>query len=311
MKDIDFRLLQAAIAVAEELNLSRAAERLEITQPALTKRLHDLEKRLGVLLFERTSRGVVLTEACRGFIEDARLAPMYLERAVQRTRVLAKSAEAVLHLGRSPYTDPYIVSLFSTTRLPLYPSRRVELTSNFSAELAREGLSGELDLALIAEGIQSSLLNYLVVQTKPFFILLRESDPISAHEGLTLEHLHEQPWVLFARHVHPVLYDRVLQIANNRKVRPADVQTIQTAEEAASLVAQRGGAAFLTQTGAWRVMEPGLTIRPLQEEDLYLRTALISRAGESSRLISEFMRASMRRLERVTSTQLSLEIVSR
>ena len=69
MSDVDFRLLQGAITLAEELNMSRAAERLGITQPALTKRMHELEDRLGLPLFERTNRGVELTEHCRAFIE--------------------------------------------------------------------------------------------------------------------------------------------------------------------------------------------------------------------------------------------------
>ena len=119
MSDIDFRLLQGAIAVAEELNMSRAAERLGITQPALTKRMHDLEQRLGVALFNRTNRGVELTDHCRAFIEDARLAVLHLERAVQRAKASATEVEDVLYVGRSPYINPYFVTVLNSARLAL------------------------------------------------------------------------------------------------------------------------------------------------------------------------------------------------
>ena len=309
MIDIDVRLLQAALAVAEELNLSRAAHRLGITQPALTKRIHELEHRLGVLLFERTNRGVVLTDHCRAFIEDARLAVLHLERAIQQARASGRGAEAVLHLGRSPYIDPYIVNVVSSNRLPLYPTLRIETSSNFSAELSRQVLARELDLALITEGTRSPLLNYLIVDTASFFVLFRDNEVLRYSEALGLTDLDERPWVLFGKHVHPVMHDKVLLVAKARNIRPADIRGVQTAEEAAQLVSQNGGVALLTPTGAWRAMEPGLTIRPLQEPELRLRTVLITRANDESRLISEFVRSSMRRFERLTQRQLSFQLV--
>ena len=82
MNGIEIRLLQAAIAVAEELSFSRAAARIHITQPALSKQIHDLESHLGVPLFNRDNQRVELTDACRAFIEQARLSVLHLERAI-------------------------------------------------------------------------------------------------------------------------------------------------------------------------------------------------------------------------------------
>lgn len=124
-----------------------------------------------MILFERTNRGVELTDHCRAFIEDARLAIVHLERAVQSARSSAEGAKDILHLGRSPYTDPYVITTWASTRLSLCPKLRIEVSSNFSAELSRQVLAKELDMALITKGTESPLLNYLKIKASPFFVL--------------------------------------------------------------------------------------------------------------------------------------------
>ncbi len=307
MTDIDFRHLQGAITVAEELNLSRAAERLGITQPALTKRMHDLEERLGVVLFNRTNRGVELTDPCRVFIEDARMALLHLDRSVQRARASAQNVEEVLHVGRSPYTNPQIITILTSTRSALYPNLRIELSGNFSGELTRQVLANELDLALITKGTESPLLNYLLIESSRFFVLFRDSESdLASLSTVALSHLDRRPWALFGRHVHPFLHDEVMLLAKGQSVNPSSIRSIQTAEEAAQLVVQFGGVAFLTQTGAWRVMEQGLTIRPLNEDKLRLDTVLITRAEDDSRLLSEYVRSAMKRFEQFKASQQQL-----
>jgi len=172
MGQIDFRLLHSAIILAEELNFSRAASRLHLTQPGLTKQIQDLESQLGVILFERSSQSVALTEPCRVFIEHAKLALFHLERAVHLTRASAKGAEVVLNFGSSPYIDPYIVSTVLSIRLPLFPTMRVHAHSHFSPELMRQVSSGELDMAIISAGEENSRLNFLEIESHPLFALM-------------------------------------------------------------------------------------------------------------------------------------------
>ena len=79
----EIRLMEAAIALAEELNFSRAGYRLGVTQPAVTKQVAELEDRLGFPLFERDHQLVTLTDAGRAFVEEARLAVLHSERAIR------------------------------------------------------------------------------------------------------------------------------------------------------------------------------------------------------------------------------------
>ena len=125
MAQNDLRLMEAAVAVAEELNFSRASRRLRISQPALTKRIADLEGRFTLTLFERDSQAVALTEAGRAFVEHARLAILHSERAVQSARAALANALTILRIGKTPHGDPFLVSTLLSLRLPLYPRLKV------------------------------------------------------------------------------------------------------------------------------------------------------------------------------------------
>ncbi|MGA2891097.1 MAG: LysR family transcriptional regulator [Terracidiphilus sp.] len=92
----EIRLLQAAIALAEELNYSRAAERLRIEQSTLSKRIVELESQIDLRLFERNHQTVELTDAGRHFVEDARSAVLHAERAVVGARAAFHGADEVL-----------------------------------------------------------------------------------------------------------------------------------------------------------------------------------------------------------------------
>jgi hypothetical protein len=92
----DIRLMEAAIALAEELNFSRAAQKLHITQPALTKRIAELEDRLGISLFARDHQMVDVSDSGRAFVEEARLSVLHGERAFQAAQRAARGVDVVL-----------------------------------------------------------------------------------------------------------------------------------------------------------------------------------------------------------------------
>ena len=233
MSQIDFRLLQSAIVLADELNFSRAASRLHLTQPGLSRQIQDLESQLGVILFERSSQGVELTEPGRVFIEHAKLAVFHLERAVHLTRAAAKGAEVVLHFGSSPYIDPYIVSTTLSVRLPLFPTMRVQTHSHFSQELMRQVSSGELDIAIVAAGEENSRLNFLELERHPLFALIKAEDDSARKLSACLEDFDDRVWVLFGKHVHPTMHDLIFSRAEALGVKPTEIHYFTTAEEAA------------------------------------------------------------------------------
>ena len=131
----EIRLLQATIALVEELNFSRAAERLRIEQSTLSKRIVELESQIDLRLFVRNHQTVELTDAGRHFVKDARSAVLYAERAVADARAALHGADEVLHIGRSVYADPYLVTAIQSNgvRLRSFISRSTSWVAQLQA----------------------------------------------------------------------------------------------------------------------------------------------------------------------------------
>jgi DNA-binding transcriptional LysR family regulator len=295
----EIRLLQAAIALAEELNFSRAARRLGIDQSTLSKRILELEGLLGFRLFERNHQFVEMTDAGRHFVEEARGAVLHAERAVLNATAVHHGADEVLNIGRSAYTDPYLVTILLSIRLPLFPGLRVKTWSHYSHELAHLVIAGKLSMALISAVPDTPKLSLLPVAEHPIYIALSTDDPLAHHKELHLQDLSARDWILPAQHANPHLYESIQQVALEKGITASDAHYVMTAEEASVLVLAHKGVAFLTRTGAWRIARDETTMRPLVEERLRLVTKLATRADDRSRLVSEFVRAAGRKLNSV------------
>lgn len=296
----EIRLLETAIVLAAELNFSRAATRLRIDQATVSRRIQELEAEMGFPLFERNHQIVELTDAGRNFVEEARLAILHVERAVASGRSAKENAELVLNVGRSPYTDPFLITTLMSVKLALYPQLKIELSQQFSCDLIHEVLAGSLDLAIANEPPPSRRLTTVKVAESPFYIAMSEEDNLANERSVKLNELADRPWVIFERRMHPPVYDAVMRHAEEQNVAPAKLHHIVVPEDAYPFVADDGALAFVVKSGAIRIARDGITVRPLAEEALMLKTYLASRADDNSKVVSELVRAFMRKLSAFT-----------
>jgi len=162
----------------------------------------------------------------------------------------------------------------------------------------RQVSSGELDIAIVAAGEENSRLNFLELDRHPLFALMKTEDDAARKRAACLGDFDDRVWVLFGKHVHPTMHDLILSRAELLGVKPSEIHYFTTAEEAAYLVAKHEGIAFLNRTSAWRVARNGLTMRPIDEPTLAVKTTLITRADDRTRLTSEYVRSAKRKLER-------------
>jgi len=299
----EIRLLQAAIVLAEELNFSRAAARLRIEQSTLSKRIVELESQIDLRLFERDHQVVALTEAGRHFVEYARSAVLYAERAVADARSALHGADEVIHIGRSAYADPYLVTTIQSIQLSLFPGLKVKLWSNFSQELARMVAAGNLDMALVMAIPDSPPLSFLSVTESLGYIALPKNDAVAGNAELSLNDLRTHDWILPAPHINPYITEMIQAEASAKNIVAPDSHTFTTAEEASALVLAHKGAAFLTRESAWRISSDEIAIRPLVEERLKLVTRLAMRSNDKKRLTNEFVHAVGRKLIKVQHPQ--------
>jgi DNA-binding transcriptional LysR family regulator len=296
----EIRLLETAIVLAEELNFSRAAARLRIDQATVSRRIQELEAEMGYPLFERNHQTVELTDAGRNFVEEARLAILHVERAVASGRSAKENAELVLNVGRSPYTDPFLITTLMSVKLPLYPRLKVEVSQQFSLDLVREVLAGGLDLAIATEPPESKQLTTVKVGESPFYIAMLEEDELAYEDFVTLDMIAKRPWVIFERRMHVPVYDAVMRVAEERKATPVKLHHVVVPEDSYSFMADDGAVAFVVKSGAIRIARDGITVRPLAEDALILKTYLASRADNNSKVVSELVRAFMCKLSMFT-----------
>jgi DNA-binding transcriptional LysR family regulator len=246
---------------------------------------------------------VELTDAGRHFVKDARSAVLYAERAVVDARAALHGADEVLHIGRSVYADPYLVTAIQSIQLSLFPGLKVKLWSNFSHELARMVAAGNLDMALVMAIPDSPSLSFLSVTESPGYIALPKNDAVAGSVELRLEALCAHEWILPAPHINPYITEMIQAEASAKNIVAPDSHTFTTAEEASALVLAHKGAAFLTREAAWRISSNEIAVRPLSEEHPKLVTRLAMRADDKKRLTSEFVRAAGRKLVKAQSPQ--------
>jgi DNA-binding transcriptional LysR family regulator len=293
------RLMESAVALAEELHYSRAARKIRISQPMLTKNIQDLEAILGGPLFVRDLKNVALSEAGRVYVQQARLSLLYSDRAVQIARAVMQESDVPLYVGRSPYVDPFLISTLLSIQLPLYPRLRLDLRSLYSIELTQELLAGVFDLAIVNEPPESPLLTKVQIAESPFYIAVSKRDALAHSRALTFGMLSGRKWVLFERRLHPVLYDAIIQAAEMQNSRPSQLLHVTIPEEAFPFVEEGAAVAFLVKAGAVLIARSGVTVRPLAEPQIQLKTYLAARSDNESKTVSEFVRAFMRKISDV------------
>jgi len=292
----DTKLMESVIALAEELHFGRAARRLRISQPMLTKNIQDVEALIGGPLFLRDRKHVVLSEAGRAYVQQARLSLLYGDRAVQCARAVMQNGDETFHVGRSPYADPFLVSTLLSVRLPLYPRLKVDLVSKFSLDLVDDLLTGVLDLAIANDPPESPLFTCVQIAELPFYIAMARRDELACHPSVSLDQLGGRQWILFERRLHPPVYDSIIHSATQQGIRPKSIQHVTAPEEAFPFVADGSAVAFVVKAGALLVARNGVTVRPLKESSLRLKTCLVCRADDDSKITSEFVRAYMRKM---------------
>ena len=295
----DIRLLQSAIVLAEELHFGRAADRLNMSQPTLSKQIFRLERSVGFRIFKHGHQAVELTPAGQVFIAEAREVVFHAERAMLAARAVIDGPTEILNVGKSSYTDPFYVSMLMSIRLPLFPDMKIKLWSNYSNELAQQLIAGTLDVALITGVPPKSKLSTLEIATNPYYVVMRTGDELAAYKEVRLNQMEHRLWVLLGPHINAYLYDQIMAVTSEKEIYASDIYHFTSAEEASGLVREHHGLAILPRTAAWRIARDGITIRPLLEDRLRLVTSLAVRADSKSRLVNEFVKAAGRKLGEV------------
>lgn len=206
-ESIDLRQLRYFLAVAEELNFGRAALRLHITQPPLSRQIRQLEDQLGVQLFLRSKSGVALTAAGEAFIPE-----------VKRTLLQAEKAIAVARASRPIAGGQFVVgytTVFDRSAIPdvidglrrRFPDWRIVTIGRHSIHLVRELKNGTMDAAFIGSYTESHGLAVEPILEEPLVVALPVAHKLAHKRRLGFDELRNEPMFWFERRLNPGFYD--------------------------------------------------------------------------------------------------------
>ena len=265
LHSLDIRLLRAFAVVAEENNISRAAQRLFISQPPLSRHMRQLEAQLGVTLFQRHSKGLILTDAGREVLEMIRPLLVLQERTLAALSQLSAHSPQPLRLG---LTTAFEQGIFAAVESALSDhTRALHITRHASPALAQQVRKGKLDAALVAlplntEGLHLHPLPY----QEPLIAALPVSWPEAARPALTLRALNHRPLFWFKRERNPDFFDYTRRIFDRAGYIPAYVEEPAEHDVLLARIA-RGEGMILLPASFSAIQRQGVVFCPVAEGD--------------------------------------------
>jgi len=173
------RQLECAVAVADTLHFGRAARVCSITQPALSAQIQSFEELLGVKLFERGRRGVIVTAAGARVIEQARTTLAQLDGLVESAVGFAEPLSGTLRLGVIPTVAPYLLPALLPGVRRAWPKLRLVLREEQTARLVEQLGVGALDLLLLALPVEGAELEEMPLLREPFHFVAPARHPLA------------------------------------------------------------------------------------------------------------------------------------
>ena len=279
---MELRHLRCFVALAEELHFTRAAERLHIEQPPLSRAIKELEDDLGVVLFERNRRGTVLTEAGATFLQDVRRVFAVLKQAQENVRAVAAGLSGSLRIAVSDGAiDPRLSALLARCREE-EPEIEIRLSEVPLADQLRGLRSGDFSIgfahtAEVGDGIVTEPLWH-----DPLVVAVPARHPLLSHKAVPLHQLAIYPLVLCDPQACEG-YHRELARLMRPLERPPDVaEHVSSLDMMLTLVGAGYGVGFITETRIAASLRPDVVIRPLAMDSAVITTYLLRPAGEDS-----------------------------
>ncbi|MDA0564678.1 LysR family transcriptional regulator [Streptomonospora sp. S1-112] len=206
-----FDQLRGFVAIAEELHFGRAAERLAMTQPPLSRQIQKLEREVGVRLLERDSRRVVLTAAGEAFLTEARRLLALAESAPDLARRISAGSRGTLRIGFTAASSYGVLGRLLNTLERELPEIDVDLFEMVTREQVDALLGGELDVGLARPPFDTDVFGSRVLHREGLLLAVPAAHPLARRDGaLSVEHLVDVPLIMHSPTKARYFYDLVV-----------------------------------------------------------------------------------------------------
>ncbi|EYF05175.1 LysR substrate-binding domain-containing protein [Chondromyces apiculatus] len=258
---MELRHLRYFMAVAEELHFGRAAQRLHIAQPPLSRQIQDLEAELGITLFDRSPRGVELTHAGTVFLGHVRRVFGALDLAVHDARRASAGETGRVVVGYlSSLTYTGIVDLVRAYR-DRFPTVDIALREMSPQEQIDALKEGRIDVGFVRAPLDEAAITHACMRSEELVVALPIDHPLAAWKRIPVAMLSREPFVTFPRHRGPGFFDQIIALCHAAGFSPRIVQEAPQID-IPSLVAAGFGISILPES-IREMGRRGIVLRPL------------------------------------------------
>lgn len=287
---MELRHLRYFVAVAEELNFTRAAQRLHTAQPSLSQQIRQLEKLVGVQLLDRSRHHVALTNAGRVFLQQARDILGRVEHARRLARQAADGRAGDLSVGTFPSADVRILPALRPLISQSMPDLRLILHSKYAVDPIAGLRAGTLDVAFMRGPLQASDdLESCELLREQLVVVLPAHHPLARRRRIPVASLDDLPCITLERSLSPPLHDALQTLYREAKIRMHVVSTADNVLGHLKLVQEGLGFALLPDS-ICELLPPGVTFKPLDRDPQpAVSIVAVWKRGNESRLVREFV----------------------
>ena len=289
---MELRHLRYFVAVAEEQNVTRAAVRLHVSQPTLSRQIHDLEGELGVSLFDHGAKSLRLTEAGRVFLLEARAVLQRTSEAVQMVKAVASGERGEIHVAYAPSLTVELLPRALRDFQEASPGVRVVLHDLSTQEMLRGLRDGKIHVAWLVKLSKQVLTGLMFEELARYAVCLaaHPSHPLARTRKVSVEQVAKERLVAYCLADYPEYHAWLADLFATVK-RP--VLIAEEHEGSTSLIAavEAGRGIALVQEGFQCLAGPRLKVRPLTPAPPPFVVGVAWRKGAQSVVVDNFVAA--------------------
>ena len=292
---MELRHFRYFVAVADEENVSRAALKLHVSQPGLSRQVRDLEEEIGFQLFERSAKSLRLTGAGRVFLEEARRVLQHAEEAVKKARLVAGSTAGELNIGYAPSLTVQILPPALRKFQETFPKVRVSLHDLSTEEMLAQLQSGALQVALMVRPARRNLagLGFQEIARYPMCAAASPQHPFAKKKSVTLQQIVGEPLIGYTRKDYPDYHENIEKIFAPVGRAPVIAEEHDGVNSIIAAVEARRGMALVPSCLACMVGSR-LTLIPIAPGVAPIPVVAAWRTKEVSDLVEKFVTATRR-----------------
>lgn len=285
---MELRQLQYFLAVAEELNFGRAAARLGIAQPPLSRQIRQLEQELGVELFRRTKRRVELTEVGRVFLEEARQILSQVEQGVRVAQRASRGEIGRLVVGFEGSSTYDVIPVSLKVYRERFPEVELVVYAMTTEEQIQALLENRIGIGFVVSPLNDKRLAIEIILREALILAIPESHPLVARNEVRVRELEGESFIMFQRNRGCGLYDQAIAVCQRAGFSPRVIQEADEMQVMLGFVAAGLGITLLSAS-VQQFQRPGVVYRTLQPSTPKVTLALAWRRDDPSAVLQAFI----------------------